>query len=147
MVIDEINKKIIRVLRDGRKPFGDIAKKLGLTPNTVRGRVRKLIGKKAFDIVGVIDPDKMTGHFVTIVGIRFKILNLLKKAEEFSKLKGVISVSIVTGQFDFILTVLLNNEFGLLDFQTKELSKISDVISSETFVVYKNFNLRVPYVL
>ena len=74
-------------------------------------------------------------------------MNLIKKGEEFSKLKGVVSVGIVTGQFDLILIVLLNDNFGLLEFITKEVSKIGDVLSTETFIVYRNYNFKVPYVL
>ena len=39
------------------------------------------------------------------------------------------------------------NVVGLLDFLTEEVSKVGEVLSTETFVVYKNFNLKVPYVL
>lgn len=56
-------------------------------------------------------------------------------------------MAVVTGQFDLIAIVLLNNELSLLDFLTKEVSKVSNVLSTETFVVYKNYNLKVPYVL
>jgi radical SAM superfamily enzyme YgiQ (UPF0313 family) len=35
----------------------------------------------------------------------------------------------------------------LLEFFTKEVAKIADVLSTETYVVYKNFNLKIPYVL
>jgi Lrp/AsnC family transcriptional regulator, regulator for asnA, asnC and gidA len=69
----------------------------------------------------------------------------LKKGEELSKLKGVISASIVTGRYDIIITVLLKEQFGLLEFLTGELSKVKDIQSTETFVVYKSFNLKVPY--
>ena len=147
MKIDEINKKIIRQLRDGRKSFSEIAKKLSITPNTVRGRVKKLMADGVFDITGVIDPGKMDTHFVAIVGVKLRNMNLVKRGEEFSKLKGVISVGIVTGQFDLIVIVLLNDTFGLLEFLTKEVSKVSDVLSTETFIVYKTYNLKVPYVL
>jgi Lrp/AsnC family transcriptional regulator for asnA, asnC and gidA len=119
MKIDEISKKIIRQLRDGRKSFGEIAKKMGITPNTARGRARKLVANGVLDITGVIDPGKMVGHFLAIVGVKLKNMNLVKKGEEFSKLKGVVSVGIVTGQFDLILIVLLNDNFGLLEFITK----------------------------
>ena len=147
MEIDEINKKILRQLRDGRKSFGDIARKLSITSNTVRGRVKKLVANGVLDINGVIDPAETDDHFLAIVGVKLKNMNLVKKGEEFSKLKGVISVGIVTGQFDLIVIVLLNNDFGLLEFITKEVSKISNVLSTETFVVYKNYNFRVPYML
>ena len=147
MKIDPINKKIIRQLRDGRKSFGEIAKKLSVTPNTVRGRVKKLVANGVLDITGVIDPEKMDNHFLAIIGVKLRNMNLVKKGEEFSKLKGVVSVGIVTGQFDLILIVLLNDDFSLLDFLTKEVSKIKDVLSTETFVVYKTYNLKVPYIL
>jgi Lrp/AsnC family transcriptional regulator for asnA, asnC and gidA len=147
MKMDEINKKIIKQLRDGRKSFGEIAEKLAITPNTVRGRVKKLIANGILDITGVIDPGKTEDHFLAIVGVKLKNMNLVKKGKEFSKLKGVISVGIVTGQFDLIVTVLLNDEFGLLEFITEEVSKVSEVLSTETFIVYKTYNLKVPYVL
>ena len=60
-------------------------------------------------------------------------------------MKGVISVAVVTGRFDLILSVLLNNKFGLHEFYTQEVSKIEDVMSTETFVVYKNYDWKVPY--
>ena len=143
MKMDEINKKIIKQLRDGRKSFGEIAKKLSITPNTVRGRAKKLVANEVLEIAGVIDPAKMDGHFLAIVGVKLKNMNLVKKGEEFSRLKGVISVGIVTGQFDLIVIVLLNNDFGLLEFITKEVAKVSDVLSTETFIVYKTYNLKV----
>ena len=43
--------------------------------------------------------------------------------------------------------MLLNEEFGLLEFYTQEVSRISEVNSAETFVVYKGYNARVPYIL
>ena len=147
MHIDEINRKIIDQLRDGRKSFGEIAKKLSITPNTVRGRVKKLLADGVFEIVGIVDPGRIDNHFLAIVGVKLKNMNLVKKGEEFSKLKGVVSVGIVTGQFDLIVTVLLNNDFGLLEFITKEVSKIREVLSTETFIVYKTYNLKIPYVL
>ena len=147
MKMDEINRKIIKHLRDGRKSFGEIANELAITTNTVRGRVKKLMSNGILDITGVIDPGKLDNHFLAIVGVKLKNMNLVKKGEEFSKLKGVISVGVVTGQFDLIVTVLLNNNFSLLEFLTKEVSKVRDVLSTETFVAYKTYNVKVPYVL
>jgi len=147
MKIDEINKKIIQKLRNGRKSYGEIAKELSITPNTVRVRVKRLVADGVLDISGVIDPGKMDNHFLAIVGVKLKNMNLVKKGEEFKKLKGVISVGVVTGQFDLILIVLLNDNFGLLEFITKEVSKVKEVLSTETFIVYKTYNFKVPYVL
>ncbi len=147
MNMDEISLQIIKHLRDGRKSFGEIGKNLSITTNTVRARVKKLMKKGVLETIGSIDPEKIDNHFLVIVGIRLKTMRLVDKGEEFSKLKGVISVAVVTGRFDLILTVLLNNKFGLHEFYTQEVSKIEDVMSTETFVVYKNYNWKVPYTL
>ena len=40
--------------------------------------------------------------------------------------------------------VMLKKEFGILEFYTEGVSRIADVRSVETFVVYKSFNLKVP---
>jgi len=147
MKVDEINKKMIRKLRQGRKPFGEIAKELSITPNTVKARIKKMTENGILDIVGVIDPEKIENHFLAIMGVKLRNMNLVKKGEEFSKLKGVVSVGVVTGQFDLMLIVLLNDQFSLLDFLTKEVSKVKDVYATETFVVYKTFNFKIPYIL
>jgi Lrp/AsnC family transcriptional regulator for asnA, asnC and gidA len=74
-------------------------------------------------------------------------MDLVKKGEEFSRLKGVVSACVVTGRYDLILTVLLNDADDLLAFYTEQVSQIRDVQSAETFVVYKTYNLKVPYIL
>jgi Lrp/AsnC family transcriptional regulator for asnA, asnC and gidA len=147
MKIDRINLAIIKHLRSGRRSYKKIAEQLSVSENTVRARVHKLIDKGILEITGLINPEAIDGHRVVMVGIKLKTMDLVKKGEEFSKLKGVISVSVVTGRFDLILMVLLKTGFGLLEFYTEEVSKLEDVQSVETFVVYKSYNLKIPYVI
>ena len=147
MNIDKNNLAIIKHLRNGRKSYKKIAQDLSLSENTVRTRVQKLIDEGVLDISGMVNPESIDGHRVVMVGVKLKSMDLVNKGKEFSKLRGVVSVSVVTGRFDLILIVLLKSGFGLLEFYTEEVSKISDVQSVETFVVYKSYNLNVPYVL
>ena len=147
MNIDKNNLAIIKHLRNGRKSYKKIAQDLNLSENTVRTRVQKLIDEGVLDISGMVNPESIDGHRVVMVGVKLKSMDLVNKGKEFSKLRGVVSVSVVTGRFDLILIVLLKSGFGLLEFYTEEVSKISDVQSVETFVVYKSYNLNVPYVL
>lgn len=147
MKIDDISIAIIRDLQDGRKPYSKIAAKLGLTENTVRSRVRKMQKEGVLQIAGLIDPAKIPHHRIVMVGVKLNTMNLVKKGEEFSRLQGVVSVGVVTGRFDLIVTVLLKEGFGLLEFYTEEVSRLDDVRSVETFVVYKGYNLKVPYIM
>jgi Lrp/AsnC family transcriptional regulator, regulator for asnA, asnC and gidA len=146
MNIDNINFLIIRHLRNGRKSYKKIAEELFLSENTVRARVHKLMEEGVLEISGLVDPDSISGHRVVMVGVKLKTMDLVKKGKEFSKLNGVVSVSVVTGRFDLILVVLLKSGFGLLEFYTEEVSKLKGVQSVETFVVYKSYNLRLPYI-
>jgi Lrp/AsnC family transcriptional regulator for asnA, asnC and gidA len=147
MKIDAVNIEIIKHLRDGRKSYRHIAQKLGISENTVRSRVNHLTEEGILEICGLVDPEAITGHRVVFIGVKLSSLNLVEKGKEFSKLKGVVSVSVVTGRFDLMLVVLLKEGFDLLEFYTREVYRLKDVRSVETFVVYKGYNLKVPYIL
>lgn len=147
MKIDKTSIRIIKQLRDGRKSYKAIADELGVTENTVRSRVNRMVEEGVLDIAGLVNPETLAGHRVVMVGVKLNTMKLVEKGEEFSRLKGVVSVSVVTGRFDLILTVLLKDGFGLLEFYTHEVDRLQGVRSVETFVVYKGYNLKVPYVL
>lgn len=147
MKIDETSLAIIKHLREGRKSFQKISEDLSITENTVRARANRLIEEGVLAVTGLVDPEAIPGHRLVLVGIKLGTMDLVKKGEEFSKLKGVVSACVVTGRYDLILTVLLNDDYDLLQFYTEEVSRIKDVQSAETFVVYKMYNLKVPYIL
>ncbi|MCP3925737.1 MAG: Lrp/AsnC family transcriptional regulator [Desulfobacterales bacterium] len=147
MKIDKTNINIIKHLRDGRKSYKKIAEDLNITENTVRSRVNKLIEDKVLDITGLVDAEAIPGHQEVIFGVKLDDMDLLKKGDEFSSLRGVSSVSIVTGRYDLIIRVLLNENLTLLQFITEQVTKIDGVKSVESFVVYKGFNLKTPYIL
>ncbi len=144
MLIDAVNIAIINHLKDGRVSFKRIAEDLGLAEGTVRSRVKKLTEEGVLSISGLVNPEALPDQQIIMVGVRVKGMDLVKKGEEFSKLRGVISVCVVTGQFDLMVTAMLTKDFGLLEFFTQEVATIENVRSVETFVVYKSFNLNVP---
>lgn len=142
--MDTTDIAIINELKDGRVSFKAVAEHLDLAEGTVRNRVRKLKNDGILDITGLVDPEALPDHSVVMIGVQVQDMDLVKKAEEFSKLKGVISVCVVTGRFDLIVTVMLEKDFGILKFYTEEAVKVKNIRSVETFVIYKSFNLKVP---
>ena len=136
MKIDSTNIDIIKELKQGKKSFKKIADKLSITENTVRSRVNKLQEEGVLEICGLVDPATLPGHRVVIIGVKLSEMNLVEKGEEISKLKGVISVSVVTGRYDLMILVLFKKGFGLLEFYTEQIAKIKGIRSVETFVVY-----------
>ena len=87
------------------------------------------------------------GHQILYLGVKLSNMDLEKKGIEFTELKGVISAAVVTGRYDLILQVLLKDDYTLLEFITQQLSKVDGVQTVESFVVYKGFDLKVPYIL
>lgn len=144
MHLDETSIAIIHRLKDGRVPYKTIADELSIAEGTVRNRVRKLKKEGVLEITGLVDPEALPDQSVVMVGVRVKDMDLVKKGEEFTKLRGVTSVCVVTGRYDLIITVLLNKQFLLVDFYTQEVSRLENIRSVETFVVYKSFDLMVP---
>lgn len=147
--VDETNIQIIRLLQDGRKSFSAIAEELGITENTVRSRVNKLIDDRILTVTGLVDPQYMPSLQVAIMGIKVKTLDLERKAAELSELHGVISCAVVTGRYDLILQLELSedDDCSLLNFFKNELVKVDEISEVETFIVYQSHNLRVPYLL
>lgn len=147
MKIDQINIDIMRHIRDGRKSLKKIANEMNLSENTVRSHLNKMIDNGLLEISGLVDATSIPGHTVALIGVKLSTMELVKRGEDFKELKGVISSNVVTGRYDLFLMVLLNENFSLLDFYTGEVSRIKDIQSVETFVVYKGYNLKVPYIL
>ncbi len=147
--IDDTNKAIIRLLQDGRRPYSVIAEELGITENTVRSRANKLLEEGVLKIIGMVDPEYVPGLQVIYMGIKLSTMELAKKAEEFMKLRGVVSVAVVTGRYDLIAKLVLSEEedLSLLNFFSNELTRIDNVLDVETYVVYQSHNLLVPYIL
>ena len=148
MKLDETNKAIIKELVDGRKAFSAIAETVGITENTVRTRVNKMIEDGLIGISALVDPSLIPEVQVIIMGVKLRTLDLEEKAKEFLGLQGVTSVQVVTGRFDLIvqLVTVSNNDQSLLSFFKNQLSKIKDVSDVETFVVYQSHNYKIPYI-
>ena len=145
--LDPLNLQLIKELRDGRRAYKDIAVKLGITENTVRTRVKRMIQAGILDITGLVSVDKLPYHQTVLVAVKLKTFDPFEKGEEFSKLKGVVSVNVVTGRYDLILLVLLNENYSLRDLYIEELSRVEGIQSLETFVVFKSYKQKVPYIL
>lgn len=141
---DMLDRDIMHELQDdGRRSYSEIASKLKVSEGTVRKRVKKLVDMDVFKVAGMIDPGKYGENLLAIVGVQLGSQNLIENAQKFSELNGVLSVGIITGRYDLICQVLFDTPDGLINFFTEEVSKIKDVKSTETFIIYKAFNWKV----
>ncbi len=145
--IDKIGLQIVKLLQNGRCSYKEIGQNVGLSEATVRSRVLKMLEDGLVEIKALVSTkDLGAGYFTVYIGVRLTSPALKEMAEAIAELPGVISVGIVTGRYDLILTVMLTPDFGLMDFFNAMLERYSDSISAnETFMIYESVNLKTPY--
>ena len=145
--LDKSGLEIVKLLQDGRRSFKEIAQAVGLSEATVRTKVNKMVEDGLVSIKALVSTKDMpVGYQTVLVGIRLNSPALKKTAEALSVLPGVVSVAIVTGRYDIILTVMLTPEMELIDFFNIMLEKYSDRVNvTETFLVYESVNFKTPY--
>ena len=141
LTIDELDKKIIRELqRNGRMTYKMIAKKLKVSDGTIRIRTKKLIQSKLLKISASINPFMLETHIAALVGMQLEKRTHIQTMGKISALKGVVSVSNTTGEFDLLVEVLVDSREKLNKFLVEDLSRIEGIRSTETFVYLDAIN-------
>ena len=137
--LDDLDKKIIRLLsRDGSVTPGNIATRLGVTPPTVRARMRALEEAGFLKIAGLIDPCANPSFTVAWVGMNIRAYGTLDEVmDKLAQLDNVISVSVVTGRYDVIAEVVVEGgNAALFELTSKVIPSVVGMVDrSETFVV------------
>lgn len=140
MQTDKTDWKIIEILRKGTVPNNTIARQLGISEGTVRGRLKKLKEADILQVKALINPEVLENKQLALVSLRVTESRLLdRKAEEVSRLPDVLSVSITSGRYDLIAEVLVDSNRGLVRFLTEQLSGVKGVLSSESFLMLKTY--------
>lgn len=138
---DQLDMKIVSALSDdGQMPAGQMAERLGVTAPTVRSRLRGLLSSGMMRVVGVVDPYRMGGMTVALVGVTLQSHSQLgEKLDQIAALEGVSWTAVVTGRYDIIVEVVLTEEIGdLYRFLDEDLSRVGGIASSESFVIMKS---------
>jgi Lrp/AsnC family transcriptional regulator for asnA, asnC and gidA len=134
--LDPVDRKMVGLLqKDGRMPIVTIAKELGISETTARGRLKRLIGGDIIRVVAVSNPIRL--GFEIIGNIKLGI-DLKKKDTILEALKNIEAlnyVALTTGgsaiDIEFIAGSLA--EFKTLIFE--RISQIDGVDSVETSLI------------
>jgi Lrp/AsnC family transcriptional regulator for asnA, asnC and gidA len=133
---DQIDWKIIDILRDGYEANNSVASRLGLSEGTIRARLKRLKKAGILTVKALINPDVLENKQLVMVAMNVAETRLLEhKAGEIARLSGVLSVSLASGRFDLMAEVLVDSNKGLVRFLTEELSTIEGITRSESFIV------------
>ena len=140
MQLDNTDWSIIELLSEQYLSNNEIARRLDISEGTIRRRIKALQDEGIMRIKAQLDPNVLEERQIAIVTANVTEANLLdKKAREISRLNGVVSVSILAGQFDLLIEILVDSNHGLMQFLINELSTVEGLSKTETFVILKSY--------
>ncbi len=145
--LDHNDMDIIRHLWDGRTPYRDIAERVGLTTNTVRNRVNRMLESGVLQIIGLVDPGAIEGHHSAFIGFKVLPQEVSAALSTISGLKGVVGAATVSGRFDIMAVMMFNKTFSYNRFLEEELQNVPGLLSTETFFVVGGKDFQLRYVL
>jgi|JI9StandDraft_2_1071091.scaffolds.fasta_scaffold126571_3 Lrp/AsnC family transcriptional regulator for asnA, asnC and gidA len=132
--IDAIDELIIAELQqDGRRPYTQLAKTVGLSEAAIRQRVQRLLDAGVMQIVAVTDPMRLGYHRAAMVGIKVDG-DIRKVAEKLSKFDEVVYVVLTAGTVDLLAEVVVSNDAALLELLNDRIRQIPGVQSTETSI-------------
>ena len=131
---DDVDRQIISALKeDGRMPFAQIARRLGVSAGMVRQRYLQMVDDNLLSVVPVTNVTMLGYNLMAMIGVSIDGDCLVETAQEIAAFEEVIYLVICTGTHDLLVEVLCRNSDHLLEFLAKRLRSVKGVRSSETF--------------
>ena len=132
--IDTIDELIIAELQqDGRRPYTQLAKRVGLSEAAIRQRVPRLLDTGVMQIVAVTDPMRLGFHRAAMVGIKVDG-DIRKVAEKLSTFDEVVYVVLTAGTVDLLAEVVVSDDEALLELLNDRIRRIPGVQTTETSI-------------
>lgn len=134
ITLDTVDEQIIAELqRDGRRPYTQLAKSVGLSEAAIRQRVQRLLDANVMQIVAVTDPMRLGYHRAAMVGIKVAG-DIRAVAEQLSTFDEVVYVVLTAGTVDLLAEVVVPHDEALLELLNDRIRRIPGVQSTETSI-------------
>lgn len=141
-MLDKIDLMIIDQLQiDGRKPFTEIAKKIGISEGTVRNRIARLQDEQVIQIVGMIDPARLGYDAPAMIGIAVQPPMLESVAMTIAEFPEVSYLIMVSGAFDLFVEVLCRDRDHLATLLNDKIMRVPGVSKTQTFITLRTYKM------
>ncbi len=132
--LDAIDEQLIAHLQvDGRRPYTQLAKEVGLSEAAVRQRVQRLIESGTVQIVAVTDPLQLGLLRQAMVLIKVEG-DVRSVAEELAAFDEVDYLVLTAGSVDVLAEVVVPDDEALLDLLNERIRKVPGVVSTESVI-------------
>ncbi|MDQ7917826.1 Lrp/AsnC family transcriptional regulator [Mesonia sp. MT50] len=141
MKLDSLDHQLLKYLQqDAKKTTKELALLLGLSNTAVYERIKKLERQKIItNYVALIDKEKVEKDFMVLCQVKLSQHvknNIIQFEREVLKLEEVLECYHVSGDYDYILKVLVKNMDAYRKFIIEKLTVISGIGSTQsTFVI------------
>lgn len=138
--LDEVEIAILRELQvDGRLSNAELARRINLSPPATHARLKRLEEQNIIRrFVAILDQDMVGFDMMCFVSVSLQ-LHKVEELEEFraiiNDLPEVLECFHVTGEFDYLLKVIIHNRKDLQDFVVNKLTPIPGVARIYTSLV------------
>jgi Lrp/AsnC family transcriptional regulator for asnA, asnC and gidA len=140
--LDETDRAIVSHLQyDGRKPYTEIAGKLGVSEGAVRRRVKRMTDQGVLQIVGIVEPQLLEWNAAGMVGVSVQAGQVEAVGEQIAQFPEVTYLFMASGGFDLFVEVYCRDREHFVSFLNNKLQKIPGVERTETFMILKMFKL------
>ena len=135
--LDPIDAELIRHLqRDGRRPYTQLAREVGLSEAAVRQRVQRLLDSNTMQIVAVTDPLQLGLHRQAMILIKVEG-DVREVAAELAAFEEVDYLVMTAGSVDLIAEVVVSDDEALLDLLNDRIRSVPGVIGTESVIYLK----------
>ncbi|RLG00995.1 MAG: AsnC family transcriptional regulator [Candidatus Wolframiiraptor sp.] len=136
--IDNKDLKILSILQeDGRAPYSEIARKMGMSEAAVYSRIQKLIKNHVIKkIQAILDPEKLGYKVTAFISVTAQPAKYNKVLEALSKLSEILEIHDVTGQHYCLVKVRTRDKEDLAKILDR-IGTLDGVTSTETKIVLR----------
>lgn len=141
--MDKLDYEILSQLQaDGRRPFTEIARELGVTEGTVRKRATRLIEHDYIRIIGLVDPHKVGFDSSAIIHVSVIPTHLEDAAQTIKLFPEVSYLLMVSGEYDLLVEVRCRSREQFATFIRDKLHKVVGVQRTITEMVLHTYKLQ-----
>lgn len=131
--LDRVDKAIIQELQlDGRMPYTELSRRVGLSQPATRQRVNRLIDRGSMQVVAVTDPSTLGFDYPAMVGVDVDG-DIVEIADRLAQLEEVSYLIITAGRYDILAEVVCSDADHLLRFVNEQIRPLAGVSSVELF--------------
>ncbi|WP_311269514.1 Lrp/AsnC family transcriptional regulator [Sphingobium sp. WCS2017Hpa-17] len=127
--LDALDTNIVDILRlNGRATNQEIAEKLSVTAATVSSRLQKMEEARVMRVVAVTDFSAYNYDLIIALGVRVLGREVTEVASELAALDQVLSVNIMSGEYDMELLVALHDIAEVQSLLYEHIASIEGVL-------------------